>query len=142
MHLKDELRFKSLLRKTPVDVDHSNFDNIRSSALYGHVQRHALAERAYIEIGAFKLRQISAAREQRIDISVRLGLFHDALHIIAHAVVFVKIGIHVRLRFAGIYSDVLCQRKRRYSVYYPEVYRLCPAAQSGRHLVQRNSEHP
>ena len=51
VHLQQELRLQSFGAHARVHADHGSFDNVRRRALNGHIERHALAEAAEVEVG-------------------------------------------------------------------------------------------
>ena len=140
MHLQDQPRLQTLGAQAIRDVDHRQLDDVGSRTLDRHVQRHALAEGTHVEVAAFQLRKIAAPSVERADVAVRFCLLHNALHIVAYAVVFFEIGLHVFLRFVWADVDILCKREGGNAVNDAEIDRLGTASQRGRDLGKRHVE--
>ena len=120
---------------------HGQLHDIGGSALHRHIQCHPLAEFPQIEVAAFQLRQGAAAVHQRLDIAVPLRLGHHVGHILPHALIRLKIPLHIRLGLRHRYADVLRQREGGDAVDDTEVHRLGPAAHLRCHLFRRHMEH-
>ena len=141
MHLQQELRLQSFGAHARVHAHHGGLDDVRRRALNGHIERHALAKAAEVEIRRFQLRQVAPAAEKRRDIAVGLGLCDDAVHIGAHAVVLGKIAVHVRLGLALEHADVLREAEGRDAINNAEIDGFGVRALQRRDLVERHAEH-
>ena len=140
MDLEDQPGFQALRFQAAVDVHHGQLDDVRGGALHRHVQRHPLPKGAHIEVGAFQLRQVTAAAIDGGDIALGLGGLHDLLHIVPDAVVFFQIGVYIGLGLVGVDADILGQGEGGDAVDNAEVDGLGPAAQDRRHLTDRDAE--
>ena len=121
VHLQQELCLQSFGAHARVHAHHGSLDDIRRRALNGHIERHALAKAAEVEIRRSQLRQVAPAAEKRRDVTVGLRLLDNALHIVAHAVVLGKIAVHIRLGLALKHADILREAEGRNAVDNAEI---------------------
>ena len=78
VYLQKQTRLQFLVPQALPDVDHGQFNDVRRSALDGHIQRHSLTEHPFHPVGVLQLRNIPTASHKGGHIAVRLGLLHDA----------------------------------------------------------------
>ena len=90
---------------------HGQLHDVGGGALHRHVQGHPFAEFPHVEIAAFQLRQGAAPVHQRLDVAVLLRLGDHVGHILPHALIRLKIPLHIRLGLRHGYADVLRQRE-------------------------------
>src|SRR5690348_6077604 len=91
MYLQDHLRPESALRQFFVDPVHRHLDDVARRALHWHIDRHALARSADLEVRRLDLRYVPPPPHHRLGVSEAPAALDCAIAPRADLLVFLEV---------------------------------------------------
>src|SRR5690606_14202128 len=124
-----------------IHLDHGALDDVCCGALHRRVDRGAFGTLAHGLVLRMDLRQVQAAAEQGLDVTLVRSLDAGVFHVAQHARVAGEVAVDTVLGLLAIDTDRLGQAEGAHAVDQAEVDRLGTAPLVGGDLLQRYAEH-